>query len=80
MMTCPGTDQYVAVSTTVRPVTHTALVAVNSAVTNGAPPSPVRERGSMSSTEPAAPAAAKAKATTWAGCRKTGLRREREGA
>jgi len=29
--TCPNVDQYVGVSTTIRPVTHTADVAVNSA-------------------------------------------------
>ena len=35
MTTWPKPDQYTGVSTTISPVTHTALVAVNSAVTSG---------------------------------------------
>lgn len=45
-------------STTLRPVTHTAEVEVNSAVMNGAPPGPTRAIGSMSRAVPTRSAAA----------------------
>ena len=42
MTACPNPVQYVGVSTTVNPVTHTALVEVNNASTKLAPPGPDR--------------------------------------
>ena len=51
------------------PVTHTALVAVNNAVTSGAEPGPSRAIGSISSPVPTATATANAATITWAGWR-----------
>ena len=65
--TSPNVDQYDGVSTTISPVTHTALVDVNSAVMNDAPPSPARDSGSISSTVPRATAAPNPVTTTCAG-------------
>ena len=45
---CPKTDQYVAVSLVISPVTQVAEVAVNSASRNGALPAPARAHGSIS--------------------------------
>ena len=60
----PKTDQWVAVSTTTRPVTQTALVAVNSAV-SGSVHVPARlEAGSISSRVTSAMIAAKPSAMT----------------
>ena len=73
MTTWPKPLQYVAVSTVIRPVTQTALVAVNSAVTSGAPSSPARDTGSISSSVPTTTAVPKARTITWAGCRNNGL-------
>ena len=64
----------VGVSTTTSPVTHTAHVAVNRAVEKDAASGPERETGSINSNVPIRIATANAKATTWAGCRKTPLR------
>jgi hypothetical protein len=60
-------DQYTGVSTTIRPVTHTAEVAVNRAVRKGALPGPSWESGSMSRRVPNAIAAMKAKGTSLVG-------------
>ena len=49
---CPNPLQYVAVSTTTRPVTHTAEVAVNRASTGGVQRALGREIGSIRSTVP----------------------------
>ncbi len=75
MTTSPKPDQYVGVSTTVRPVTQTALVAVKTATRSGACPPSARDTGSMSRTVPTATARAKAATTTWAGCRNAGIGR-----
>ena len=53
-----------AVSTTVSPVTQTALVAVKSASSSDAPPGPAFAIGSISSAVPTAMAIAKPPATT----------------
>ena len=66
----PKPDQYDGVSTTTRPVTQTALVAVKSDSRRVAPPSPERETGSRSRTVPAAMAPAKPSTTTCAGWRR----------
>ena len=55
-------------STTVSPVTHTADVAVKSAVRNGALPSPAREAGSISRPVPSTMTRRKASGTSRAGC------------
>ena len=52
IITCPKYDQYVAVSTTTRPVTHTADVAVKRAVPNDVNSPLLAEMGSMSSSAP----------------------------
>jgi len=49
MTACPKGDQYDAVSTVVRPVTHTADTAVKSTSTKGADSSEAEAIGSMSS-------------------------------
>ncbi|BDV30337.1 hypothetical protein Microterr_09970 [Microbacterium terricola] len=54
-------------STTVSPVTHTALVDVNSAWTNDAPPGPVAAIGSISNPVPIATARPNPTTTAWAG-------------
>ncbi len=69
MTTCPNPVQYVGVSTTVKPVTQTALVEVNNAVTKPAPPGPDSAIGSINSPVPTATAAANPVTTTCAGCR-----------
>lgn len=51
MTTWPNVDQYVAVSTTTRPVTQTALVVVNSAVSGSVNCPPAEDTGSMSNSE-----------------------------
>lgn len=68
IMVWPNPDQYVAVSTTVIPVTQTADVDVNSAVMNGACPCPARDAGSQSSRVPTAMAPRNAIGTSRAGC------------
>ena len=50
MTACPKGDQYDAVSTVVRPVTHTADTAVKSTSTKGAGSSEAEAMGNMSST------------------------------
>ena len=55
-------------SWTVNPVTHTADVAVNSAVRNGAAPSPARAGGSISKPVPTAMTSRKANGTSRVGC------------
>ena len=55
-------------STTVRPVTQTALVAVNSASMKPAPPGPAFEIGSISNAVPTATAPPKPVTTACAGC------------
>jgi hypothetical protein len=64
MTACPNPLQYVGVSTVTNPVTHTALVAVKSAVTSGAPSGPIRDTGSISSSVPTMTAAPKAMTIT----------------
>ena len=51
---CPNVLQYESVSSTTRPVTHAALVAVNSAVSGGAPLPDAVAAGSIKSTLPTA--------------------------
>lgn len=68
----PKPDQYVGVSTTTRPVTHTALVAVNRATMKGALSPPAREIGRRSRSVPRAIAAANPTTTALEGCRKVG--------
>ena len=55
----PKGVQYVAVSTVISPVTHSADVAVNRAVNRSVPPGPVDEKGNMSRQVPTTRAAAK---------------------
>ena len=69
--TSPNTDQWVAVSTTTSPVTHTAEVAVNSAVTQSADSPEVVAIGSMSPPDPVATTAPNPITTARAGCRKS---------
>jgi hypothetical protein len=57
-------DQYVGVSTTTRPVTQTADVAVKSAVRGDAPSAPARETGRARRTVPTRMASAKARTTS----------------
>ena len=64
MTACPNPLQYVGVSTVTKPVTHTALVAVNSAVTSGAPSGPTRDTGSINRSVPTTTAAPKATTIT----------------
>ena len=64
-MACPKPDQYVAVSTSTRPVTQEALTEVKSAVTKPVA-SPLRdETGSMSNIVPAAMTVKKPRAMAW---------------
>ena len=49
---CPNGDQYVAVSLTTSPVTHTADVAVNSASLKEALPSSTVDTGSIKTSVP----------------------------
>ena len=85
MMTWPNGVQYVAVSTTVSPVTQTADVAVKAAIRNGVPPGPGVEIGIMSSTVPTRMAPANPATTTCAGCSRARgtrgplLRRDKDG-
>lgn len=72
MTASPKPDQYVGVSTTTRPVTHTALVAVNRATMKGALSPPAREIGRRSRSVPRAIAAANPTTTALEGCRKVG--------
>lgn len=65
--TCPAVDQYVAVSTVVRPVTATAEAAVNTASCRYAEPSEEVAHGIFSSTVNTAIAAANAKSAERAG-------------
>ena len=65
--TWPKVLQYVAVSTTMRPVTQTAEVDVNAAVRKDAPPSSVVATGSIRSAEPTRIATAKATPISRAG-------------
>ena len=67
MTTCPNGVQYVGVSTTVSPVTQTALVAVKSASMKFAPPGPTFAMGSISRIVPTATAIANPDTTAWAG-------------
>ena len=64
MATWPKPDQYTGVSTTISPVTHTALVAVNKAVSSGAEPGPSRAIGSINRPVPTATATANAATIT----------------
>jgi hypothetical protein len=64
----PKPLQYVPVSTTARPVTHTAEVDVNSAVTSPVAVPSSAATGSASSTVPSTITAAKAITTVRAGC------------
>ena len=65
---CPNGDQYVAVSTVVRPVTHTAETVVKAAVSTGGRVGPGVEYGSESRTVPTTIAARNASGTMRAGC------------
>ena len=67
MTACPKVDQYSAVSRTTSPVTQVAEVAVNRASRNGAPPGPLVEKGSISSTVPTVISERKPKIMIWAG-------------
>ncbi len=64
----PNPLQYVPVSTTTRPVTHTAEVEVNRAVTNPVAPPSSEDTGSMSRNAPSRITAPKAMARVRAGC------------
>ena len=66
--TCPNGDQYVAVSTVVSPVTHTAETVVNAAVSTGGRVGPGVEYGSDSRMVPTTTTAKNAAGTTRAGC------------
>ena len=68
MTTWPNGDQYVAVSTVVRPVTHTADTLVKAAVRTGGRVGPGVDIGSESSAVPTMTAARNASGTTRAGC------------
>ena len=52
MMKWPKPDQYVAVSTTAKPVTQTAETAVNRATNAGAAAAPALETGSINAAVP----------------------------
>ena len=52
MTSCPKRLKYVAVSTTIKPVTHVADVAVKNASTSRVDPPDVVAAGSMSRTVP----------------------------
>ena len=76
MTTSPNPDQKVAVSTMIRPVTHTAEVAVNKAVSrSGRFPSAVAI-GNDSSSVPTITAPAQARAMTRPGCGNAPLGRD----
>lgn len=67
MTTCPKPVQKTGVSTTISPVTQTALVAVKSASTKLAPPGPTFAMGSISRPVPTAIAATNPSTTACAG-------------
>ncbi len=66
--TWPNGDQYVAVSTVVSPVTHTAETLVKAAVSTGGRLGPGVETGRESSTVPTTMAIRNATGTIRAGC------------
>lgn len=68
MTICPQTVKAVAVSTTISPVTRTALVAVNNASTRGKPSPSVVVSGIISARVPTTITSRKLSATVWAGC------------
>jgi hypothetical protein len=74
MVPSPKPDQYVGVSTTTRPVTHAADVAVKTAVRNGAPPGALVATGSRSASVPRAMMPTKPATTYWAGWRSRSVR------
>ncbi len=65
--TWPNGDQWVAVSTTTRPVTHTALVAVNTASSSDVDRPGVCDTGSINNALPITMRVTKASTTTRAG-------------
>src|SRR5262249_23551267 len=73
--TCPNVENSFPVSRTVRPVTHTALVAVNSASRKPIR-APAAARGRVSSSAPTRMAAANPPRSTRVGCRRSRCRQK----
>ena len=72
--TCPKPLQYTGVSTMIKPVTHTAEVAVNNASATPELPAPEVAAGVSRSRVPTATAAANPLTTNCAGCDIRGIR------